>query len=430
MKVEEKVRDYFRVIKEKNKELNVFLYVDEKNGLKRAKELDLKKGQKGKLFGMCFAVKANINVIGMPISCSSKTLENYKGTYDADVIRKIKDDDGIILGIVNCDEFACGSGQNSGFGRVLNPVVLDRVAGGSSSGSAAAVAAGMCDVALGSDTGGSVRNPASHCGIVGVKPSYGRVSRYGLVDLSMSLDQIGVLGRDVEGVAKVMEVISGRSENDPSTFDRNVENYGSFSDLKKLKIGLSEEFKKLWVDKRIWNLILEKIKEKGFVSKGVNLKYTKLGVQTYYPIVYTEFYSGTRKFDGRKYGKKIEENCGEEVLRRILGGAEISKAEHSGKYYRKALAVKGLIKKDFDDAFKKVDVIVSPVTPSLPPRWDEELSAKEIYALDAFTIPANLAGICAGVVPLGELDGVPVGMQVMCPAFQEKKLFDVMKVFE
>ncbi|MBT4651426.1 Asp-tRNA(Asn)/Glu-tRNA(Gln) amidotransferase subunit GatA [Candidatus Woesearchaeota archaeon] len=430
MKVEEKVRDYFRVIKEKNKELNVFLYVDEKNGLKRAKELDLKKGQKGKLFGMCFAVKANINVIGMPISCSSKTLENYKGTYDADVIRKIKDDDGIILGIVNCDEFACGSGQNSGFGRVLNPVVLDRVAGGSSSGSAAAVAAGMCDVALGSDTGGSVRNPASHCGIVGVKPSYGRVSRYGLVDLSMSLDQIGVLGRDVEGVAKVMEVISGRSENDPSTFDRNVENYGSFSDLKKLKIGLSEEFKKLCVDKRIWNLILEKIKEKGFVSKGVNLKYTKLGVQTYYPIVYTEFYSGTRKFDGRKYGKKIEENCGEEVLRRILGGAEISKAEHSGKYYRKALAVKGLIKKDFDDAFKKVDVIVSPVTPSLPPRWDEELSAKEIYALDAFTIPANLAGICAGVVPLGELDGVPVGMQVMCPAFQEKKLFDVMKVFE
>ena len=251
MKVEEKVRDYFRVIKEKNKELNVFLYVDEKNGLKRAKELDLKKGQKGKLFGMCFAVKANINVIGMPISCSSKTLENYKGTYDADVIRKIKDDDGIILGIVNCDEFACGSGQNSGFGRVLNPVVLDRVAGGSSSGSAAAVAAGMCDVALGSDTGGSVRNPASHCGIVGVKPSYGRVSRYGLVDLSMSLDQIGVLGRDVEGVAKVMEVISGRSENDPSTFDRNVENYGSFSDLKKLKIGLSEEFKKLCVDKRI-----------------------------------------------------------------------------------------------------------------------------------------------------------------------------------
>lgn len=434
MKVEQKVRDFLKIIKEKNPKLNAFLYVDEKEALEKARELDRKKSGKGRLFGLCFGIKANISVADMPISCASKTLENYYGTFDADVIKRIKEEDGLLLGITNCDEFACGSGQNSAFHQVKNPKAPERVAGGSSSGSAVAVAADMCDIALGSDTGGSIRNPASHCGVIGIKPSYGRVSRHGLIDLAMSLDQVGMLGKDITSVAKTMEVIAGYSDNDPTTFEKDVPDYPRFSGIKNIKIGLSKEFEKLCLDKRIYGLIKNKItelsKKFNFRIKEVDLKYTKLSVQTYYPLVYTEFYSGTRKFDGRRYGKKIEESCGEEVLRRILGGKEISQAEHEGRYYRKALAVKNLIKKDFEAAFQEVDFIISPVTPSLPPKWTDRLSPAEIYALDAFTIPANLAGICAAVIPLGEIEGVPVGMQLMADSFEEKKLFDLMKMID
>lgn len=431
---EEKVKYYLKQIKEHNDQLGAFLYVDEKGALSRAKQLDKKTKNRGKLFGWCFAVKAVINVQGMPISCSSRTLEQYKGTFNADVIERILAEDGIILGMANQDEFACGIGQNAGLRPVKNPHDLTRIPGGSSSGSAVAVAADMCDVALGSDTGGSIRNPASHCGIVGIKPSYGRVSRYGLIDLSMSLDQIGVLGKNVSDVAQVMEVISGYSESDPTTYPEKGEAYTAFLQPKKATLGINKEFEKLCTNQEIHQLVSAAVKkicyEKKYSSKEIDLKYTQLGVQTYYPIVYTEFYSGTRKFDGRKYGKKIEESCGEEVLRRILGGKEISQAEHEGKYYRKALAVKGLIKKDFDEAFEKVDFIVSPVTPELPNKLTEKISPEAAYATDAFTIPANLAGICAGVVPIGKIKGIPVGLQIMAPAFAEHKLFSMMKVVE
>ncbi len=428
LKAADNIKNYLDVIKKENKKLNAFLYVNEK-ALDEAKAVD-KKSKKGKLAGLAVAVKACINVADMPISCGAKTLEDYKGAYDAEVIEKIKAEDGIIIGITNMDCFACGStGLHSMFGPVKNPK-CDRVPGGTSSGSAAAVAANMCDIALGTDTGGSIRNPASHCGIVGIKPSYGRVSRYGLIDSSMSFDQIGVLCNDVFGAALMMEVISGKSENDATTFSKPVQKYSELKQLKNIKIGMSKEFEKICADKRIYDLIKKKAEELAkklnTTVQDVDIENVDLAIQTYYPIVYVEFFSGTRKFDGRKYGKKIEESCSEEVLRRILGGKEISKAEHGGKYYRKALAAKELITESLNKAFEKVDFIILPTTPLLPNKPGEKLDPKTEYAFDAFTVPANIAGICAGVVPAGLIDKVPVGMQIFAKAFDEEKLLSFM----
>ena len=429
------IEDFLKLIKE-NKKINAFIYVN-KDAVKQAEIVDkkIKQGKAGRLAGLAIAMKSNINVIDMPITCASKTLENYYGTFDSDVIKKIKQEDGIIIGMTNMDEFAAGiSGESSYFGPTINPACQERVPGGSSSGSAAAVAAGMCDIALGSDTGGSIRNPASNCGIVGVKPSYGRVSRYGLIDLSMSFDQIGPLCKDVYGCALMLEIIAGKSDYDAISYDRPVENYSSFKKINKIKIGLSRDFEKLCKDKRIYNLIKkyagELAEKTNSKIKNINLKHVDLAVQTYYPIVYVEFFSGTRKLDGRKYGRKIEDSCGEEVLRRIIGGKEISKAEYHGTYYRKALRVKNLIKKDFNNAFKDVDIIISPVTPSLPNKLGDKMNPEEAYAFDALTIPANLAGICSGVVKAGKIDDVPIGMQIFAPAFKEKLLFDTMNSWE
>ncbi len=436
LSAKENIENFLKIINEKNKKINAFIYVN-KDAVNQAKEVDkkIKQGKAGKLAGLAIAVKSNINVVDMPITCASKTLENYYGVFDSDVVKRIKQEDGIIIGMTNMDEFAAGmSGESSYFGPTINPVCPERVPGGSSSGSAVAVAAGMCDIALGSDTGGSIRNPASNCGIVGVKPSYGRVSRYGLIDLSMSFDQIGPLCQDVYGCALMLEIIAGKSDYDSISYDRPVENYTNFKKTDKLKIGLSPDFEKLCKDKRIYSLIkscAEKLaKETNSKIKKINLKYVDLAVQTYYPIVYVEFFSGTRKFDGRKYGRKIEDSCGEEVLRRIIGGKEISKAEYHGMYYKKALRVKGLIKKDFDNAFKDVDIIIAPVTPSLPHKLGDKISPETAYAFDAFTIPANLAGICSGVVKSGKIDNIPVGMQISAPAFNESLLFNIMKKWE
>ncbi|MBU1201145.1 MAG: Asp-tRNA(Asn)/Glu-tRNA(Gln) amidotransferase subunit GatA [Nanoarchaeota archaeon] len=428
------IKSFLEKIKKEDKSINSFIYVAEKEALEQAKIVDkkIRENKKvGRLAGLAVAVKSCINVKGMPITCASRTLKKYVGTYDADVIKKIKEEDGIIIGMTNMDEFACGSsGETSAYGLIQNPVAKGRIPGGSSSGSTAAVAAGFCDIALGTDTGGSIRNPASHCGVVGIKPSYGRVSRYGLVDLSMSLDQIGPLCKDVYGAALMLEVIAGKSDKDSTTYEEKTDSYSSFKNIKNLKVGLSKDFESLCVDKRIYELIMKKVAE--LIKKtnsnilNVDLKHVKLAVQTYYPLVYVEFFSGTRKFDGRRYGEKIENSCGEEVLRRILGGREISRAEYGGQYYRKSLAAKKEIAKDLEEAFKKVDVIITPVTPKLPHKIGEKVSFKDMYAYDAFTIPANLAGICAGVIPAGTIDGVPVGLQVMAPAFKEKLLFEVL----
>lgn len=434
----ENLKKYLNEIKRNDKsgkKINAFIFVrNEKELLEDAKRIDvkIKSGKAGKLAGKIIAIKSCINVEGFPVTCGSKTLENYKGTYDATVVEKIKDEDGLIIGMLNMDEFASGgSGETSAFGPTKNPVCLELIPGGSSSGSAAAVAAGFCDLTLGSDTGGSIRNPASHCGVIGVKPSYSSVSRYGLIDLAMSFDQIAPLGKNVNDAALLLSVINGRDERDSISQDCKI-------DLKKIDkipkdvvIGLLDfEIG----DKRIYKLVEDKIhevvKKSNWKIKKIKLNYIDLAIATYYPLVYVEFFSGTRKFDGRLYGKKIEDTCGPEVLRRILGGEEISKAEYGGRYYYKSLIAKRLIEEEFSKAFQKVDCIVSPVVPILPHKVGSSISVEDMYAYDALTVPANLAGNCALSLPVGNLENVPVGMQIMCDRFKDEKMLQIAHAIE
>lgn len=424
-----KVKKYLDKIKKEDGKINSILHVNE-NVIKEAEEIN-KKSKKGRLYGYVFVVKSNINVKGMITNCASKVLENYVAPYDASVIEKIKKEDGVIIGMANMDEFALGSsGENSAYGVTQNPSAPGRIAGGTSSGSAAAVAAGFCDVALGTDTGGSIRNPASNCGVVGVKPSYGLVSRYGLIDSAMSFDQIGPIGKSVEDVALVLDVIKGKDERDTISFSSGEI---SLEKLKNVRIGV---LKIKGVDKKIQKLIDERVEEIKKSNKwnveNVEIKNIDLAVETYYPIQYSEFYSGTRRFDGRKYGKKIEDACGEEVLRRILGGSEITKSEFAGQYYEKALKVKQLIKEEFEKAFLDVDCIILPTVPSLPWKIGEgkKMKTEEIYAYDALTIPANLAGICSVSIPSGKIEKIPIGMQIMCGKGKESVMLSIAKEFE
>lgn len=434
---EKKTREYIDKIKKVNKELNIFLYINEK-AIEEAREIDekvAKTGKKGRLYGKVIGVKSNINVKGLIANCASLVLENYVSTFDATVISKIKAEDGVIIGMLNCDEFASGgSGEYSAFGCAINPVSKERIPGGSSSGSAAAVAAGLCDMALGSDTGGSIRNPSSICGVVGVKPSYGLVSRYGLIDLSMSLDQVGPIAKNVEDAALLLDVIKGKDERDTKTFDGKEIKLGS---LAKVKLGILRIKR---VDKRIQSLIDKRIEEmirkSKWETKEIEVKHIDLAIETYYPLVYVEFFSATRRFDGRKYGYKIEDKCGKEVLRRILGGSEITKAEFKGRYYNKALEVKELIKEEFEKVFEDYDGIISPVVPSLPWKIGEgkEMKPEEVYAYDALTVPANLAEICAISIPAGTIkegkEEIPIGLQIMCGKGEESKMLSIAKEIE
>lgn len=438
MNTKEKLQIYLERIKkdDKNgKKINVFLEVrDEKELINEVREIDekIKKGKAGMLAGKIIAVKANICVKGLHTSCASKVLENFISPYDATVVKKIKEEDGLIIGITNMDEFACGSsGETSAFGAVKNPQAIQLIPGGSSSGSAAAVSADFCDIALGSDTGGSIRNPASHCGIVGVKPSYGSVSRYGLIDLSMSLDQIGPLAKNVEDAALMLKVISGRDEHDPVSYEIKKVNEKN----KDFVLGILDlEACGLKVDKKIQKLIEEKVEEVAkknkWKIKKIKLNNIDLAIETYYPLVYVEFFSGTRKFDGRRYGKKIEDFAGAEVLRRILGGSEISKAEYHGRYYHLALKVKKYLEQEFSKAFKDVDAIICPTVPRLPHKIGEKISVEEMYSYDALTIPSNLAGNCALSIPVERIENIPVGMQIIADRFQEQKMFQIAKKFE
>jgi aspartyl-tRNA(Asn)/glutamyl-tRNA(Gln) amidotransferase subunit A len=432
---QENTKQFLERIKKDEKKINAFLEIN-KNALEDAREVDkkIKDGKAGKLAGLVIAVKSNINVEGMIASCASKTLENYKASYNASVIERIKKEDGVIIGMTNMDEFAAGSsGETSAFGPCKNPACPERIPGGSSSGSAAAVAAGFCDLALGSDTGGSIRNPASHCGVAGVKPSYGLVSRYGLIDLSMSLDQIGTFSKDVYGSALLLSVIAGHDEKDASMFDEKIFPYHEMLETPKgITIGISEELNGLAsdaVNKRIEEIV-KRLRVYGWKIKNINLKHVNLAVQTYYPICYVEFFSATRRFTGRLYGKKIEDVCGPEVLRRILGGSEISKAEYHGTYYRRALKAMNLIKNDFNKAFKECDIIISATVPRLPHKIGEKISVQDMYGYDALTIPANLAGICAISIPAGEINGCQTGIQIMAPAFKETRMFQAARAVE
>jgi len=414
---------YLDQIKKNNKKINAILEVNK----------DLKNSKKGVLSGKAIAVKANINVKGLKASCASKVLEDYTSTYDATVIEKIKNEGGVIIGIANCDEFASGSsGETSAFGACKNPVAKGLVPGGSSSGSAASVAAGFCDMALGSDTGGSIRNPASHCGVVGVKPTYGTVSRYGLIDLSMSLDQIGPFAKNVMDAALLLSVIQGKDERDSISIKSPGINLKKVKEIpKNITVGVLDI--KI-SDKRIKKLVDDKIKQAadkyGWKIKKIDVKNIDLAVETYYPLVYVEFFSGTRRFDGRRYGKKIEEAAGPEVLRRVLGGSEITKAEYAGRYYHQALKAKKIIEDEFAKAFKSVDCIMLPTVARLPHKIGEKISVEDMYGYDALTIPANLAGNCALSLPIGKIDNVPVGMQVMCDKFEDEKMFQIARSIE
>jgi len=432
LSAKENLKLFLKQIKDKNGEINAFISIEEEKAKEQAEKIDeeLNNGIKKPLSGIVVGIKSNISVEGYLISAASKTLENYYGTFDAEVVEKLKKNGAIIVGMLNMDEFACGSsGETSYFGPTKNPKDTKLIPGGSSSGSAAAVSANFVDFALGTDTGGSIRNPSSHCGVYGLKPSYGRVSRYGLLDLAMSLDQIGPITKSIEDLAYILKIIAGKSKKDQMTANVEVKDY--LNELRKPfngVFGIIKSLEKFIVDEEIKNVYLRAVEEikKKYKTKEIELKYLDLAIAAYYPIVYVEFFSATRKYDGRKYGYKIEETAGEEVLRRIEGGKLLTRAEFSGKYYRKALVARKLIANEFKEAFNKVDAIILPTTPKKPHKIGEKLNPLEMYAYDLFTIPANLAGICAGVVPVRDT----LGLQIYSNSFKEEELFKAMKAIE
>ncbi len=420
-------------IEEADKKVNSFIALD----MQRVSETGSRRD--GLLKGLSIAVKSNICVKGLIASCASKTLENYVSPYDAAAVERVKGAGASIIGMTNMDEFACGSsGETSYYGPTQNPAARGHIPGGSSSGSSAAVAAGFVDCALGTDTGGSIRNPASHCGIVGFKPTYGIVSRYGLIDLAMSLDQIGPLARDVKTCTLLLEAVAGHDHRDATSLDLDREFY-RFSrnldtGLKDVKVGYAREFDELISDAGIRKVIhsaLDKLSSGGCEIIDVSLPNLGIAIPTYYLNVYVEFFSGTRKYDGRRYGYRIEDVCGAEVLRRILLGSYISQKEYSGRFYRKALQARSVLRRDMSDALKEVDVLVGPTVPKLPHKLGAKMDDPRVmYAYDIFTVVANLAGIPAGVVPAGKVDGIPTGLQVMGDVLCDQKVLDVMAGFE
>jgi aspartyl-tRNA(Asn)/glutamyl-tRNA(Gln) amidotransferase subunit A len=420
-------------IEERDKKINSFIVLD-REGISRKVA-----SKKGKLKNLLVGIKSNINVEGLITSAGSKTLENYVSPYDATVVKKIKADGGQILGMLNMDEFACGSsGETSFYGPTDNPAASGHIPGGSSSGSAASVAAKFVDVSLGTDTGGSIRNPASHCGVVGFKPSYGVVSRYGLIDMAMSLDQIGSFARDVKTAALLLETITGHDPRDETSLKLDPEFYRFFRNLNPgingLKIGYAKEFDGLIQDigiKRVTHKALDRLGSSGAEVIEVSLPNLGIALPTYYLNVYVEFFSATRKYDGRRYGHRIEEVCGEEVMRRILLGSYISQKEYSGRYYKKALMARSLIRKELSDALKDVDVLVGPTVPKLPHKLGTRVDDPRVmYAYDVFTVPVNLAGTPAGTVPAGKVNGIPTGLQVVGKVLDDQKVLNAMYGFE
>ncbi|AXI25285.1 Asp-tRNA(Asn)/Glu-tRNA(Gln) amidotransferase GatCAB subunit A [Methanofervidicoccus sp. A16] len=428
----EKVQEYLEKIEKSG--INAYIQIDRERVLKEAEDLEKNEKLKKKpLYGKIIGVKSNINVKGYVVSCASKTLENYVSPYDATVIKKIKSQGGLIIGMTNMDEFACGSsGETSYYGPTKNPMAEDRIPGGSSSGSAAAVSADLCDMALGSDTGGSIRNPASHCGVVGFKPSYGVVSRQGLCDLAMSFDQIGPLTKNARDALLLTNIIKGKDFSDSTTVDTPEFKVWDGEEMKNYKIGVVKEFMEV-SDEKIRERIekgIEVFRDLNWEVVELSYKYVDLALPTYYLINYVEFFSATRRYDGRRYGYPIEEVCGEEVLRRILIGRHISEKEYSGKYYKRALQARRMMKREMLKLFKDVDAIVSPTVPKLPHKIGEELTPMEMYAYDVLTVPANLCGICAGVVRCGDINGIPVGLQIMGKPFDDEKILNIMIQFE
>ncbi len=430
---------------EEKKNLNSFITVDKHNTLKQAEEADerYRNGNARELEAMLIAVKDNINVKGMKTTCGSNFLKNYESVYDATVIQRIKNAGGIIIGKTNLDEFAMGSSnENSYFGAVRNPVDPEYVAGGSSGGSAAAVAAGLAHAALGSDTGGSVRLPASFCGVYGFKPSYGALSRYGLVEFSSSLDEIGIIGADIDDIERIFDVSAGEDEFDAASvnieFD-TTNNTNSFTAAVLKKEALAKCSKEV---KDEYEKFIEKMKDSGGEIIEIGFESSDLWLAAYYIISAAEASSNLARFDGMRYGlRKAEtgddfysanrsEGFGDEVKRRILAGTFVLSEGYRDKYYEKAMKARRFINDEYSEIFKKADVVCMPTAP-FPPfklgdKYDKPL---DMYEADYFTAPANLAGIPAISIPAGFTDdGLPIGVQIQSSRFNDKKLLNLSKI--
>jgi aspartyl-tRNA(Asn)/glutamyl-tRNA(Gln) amidotransferase subunit A len=408
-------------------------------------------GEERPLLGIPLAIKDVICVQGTPVTCGSRILEHFVPPYDATVIGRLKAAGAVLLGKTNMDEFAMGSStENSSFFTTHNPWDLTRVPGGSSGGSAAAVAAEMCLGALGSDTGGSVRQPAAMCGVVGVKPSYGRVSRYGLVAFASSLDQIGTFGRTVADAATLLGVIAGHDPLDSTSVDRPVPDYGKLdaADLRGVRVGVPREYFIAGMQAEVEAAVragIDQLAALGAEVQAVSLPHTDYALPVYYLIAPAEASANLARYDGVRYGYRAQaegvkqvysesrgQGLGPEVKRRIMLGTYALSAGYYDAYYLKAQKVRTLIKDDFDRAFQQVDVIATPTTPTtafeIGAKVDDPL---EMYLADVFTLSMNLAGICGLSLPCGfDQQGLPIGLQLMGPAFGEEAVFRVAQAYE
>ena len=452
--VEEVTKAHLDKVDSIDSKVDAFLYVAKDEALKDAKVLDekLSKGEDiGILGGVPLGIKDNISVKGMQNTCASKILEGYVSPYDATVSENVKSQGGVILGKLNMDEFAMGSStENSAFKITKNPWDLERVPGGSSGGSAAAVAASEIPLALGTDTGGSVRQPASFCGIVGLKPTYGRVSRNGVVAYGSTLDQVGTLGRDVKDCALLTQVIAGMDSKDFTTADIKVPNYADslLEDVKGKKIAIPTEFFKEGLDDNVKKAVYDALKvfeANGAIVKEVSLPLADYAISAYYLVACAEASSNLARFDGVRYGhrasnledatdlyfKSKSEGFGKEVKKRIMLGTYALSAGYYDAYYKKALKVRNLIKGEFEDIFKEFDAIVSPTAPTPAYKIGEKTSnALEMYLGDIYTVPVNIAGIPAISLPCGISNGLPIGMQIMGNYFKEDTLFNLAYSYE
>jgi aspartyl-tRNA(Asn)/glutamyl-tRNA(Gln) amidotransferase subunit A len=431
-------------------EIHSYLALTRERAMLQAEKIDaaVKAGDPvGALAGVPVGIKDVLTVKGVVTTAGSKILEGYRPPYDATVVRKLEAAGAVVLGKLNCDEFAMGSSnENSAYGPVKNPRALDRVPGGSSGGSAAAVAAGLCVASLGTDTGGSIRQPAAFCGVVGVLPTYGRVSRYGLIAFASSLDRVGPFARSVEDAATMLEVLAGADEMDATSSHEAVGSY--VAETKKgvegLRIGVPEEYFGEGLNAEIRAAIekaLDGLRAAGCSIHKVSLPHTKYAVPTYYVIATAEASSNLSRFDGVRFGLRSkdattlaamfrntrDEGFGAEVKRRILLGTYVLSAGYYDAYYRKAQQVRALLTRDFVQAFEKVDAIVAPVTPTaafkLGEKTDDPL---QMYLEDIYSVAASLAGICGMSVPCGvTAEGLPIGVQVLGKHFDEATMLRV-----
>ncbi len=435
-------------------DIGAFLTLDEEGARQTARALDAQLaagGERGLLFGLPAGIKDNMVTEGLRTTCASRFLDNHIPIYDATVVEKLRSAQSVTIGKLNMDEFAMGgSNENSAYGPVRNPWELSRVPGGSSGGSAAAVAAGQVYFALGSDTGGSIRQPAAYCGVVGLKPTYGLVSRFGLVAFASSLDQIGPITKNVEDAAYVLQAIAGHDPKDSTSADVEIPDYTAAltGNARGLRIGVPKEYMGQGVDPQVKERVLEALKvfeSMGAVWEEVSLPHTEYAVATYYLLASSEASSNLARFDGVRYGVRAEnpenllalyrrsrsEGFGPEVKRRIMLGTYALSSGYYDAYYLKAQKVRTLIKRDFDQVFEKYDLMVGPTAPTPAFKIGEQVGDPlTMYLNDILTIPVSLAGVPAISVPCGFADGLPVGLQIIGKPFDETAVLRAAHAYE